>query len=280
MRSAMLTGAGSGIGATTALHLDRLGLQVFAGVDDPADRQVLARQGSDRMYVGPLDTTDIGSVKAFVAAVDERLGVDGLSAVVNTAGEGIAGPLETLPINGLRHQFEVNVIGQVALTQQALPLLRRSRCRGGSRVIFVGSPGGLVAVPFGGAYHASKYALEAIADAWRQELVMDGIHVVIVEPGPVSTPWWAKAARTLDALPASKRYQDRLDAFRESLRRQSKEGAGPQQVAELVEHAVTADRPRTRYSGGVAASVVPKVRPLLPNRLFDRIARRATTRAD
>jgi NAD(P)-dependent dehydrogenase (short-subunit alcohol dehydrogenase family) len=200
--------------------------------------------------------------------------------VVNTAGEGIAGPLETLPINGLRHQFEVNVIGQVALTQQALPLLRRSRCRGGSRVIFVGSPGGLVAVPFGGAYHASKYALEAIADAWRQELVMDGIHVVIVEPGPVSTPWWAKAARTLDALPASKRYQDRLDAFRESLRRQSKEGAGPQQVAELVEHAITADRPRTRYSGGVAASVVPKVRPLLPNRLFDRIARRATTRAD
>jgi NAD(P)-dependent dehydrogenase (short-subunit alcohol dehydrogenase family) len=280
MTTVMISGAGSGIGATTALHLDRLGLQVFAGVHDPSDGEVLARQASGRMQVAPLDVTDIRSVKAFVADVDERLGDAGLTALVNNAGQDIAGPLETLPIESLRRQFEINVIGEVALTQQALPLLRRGRVRGGSRVIFVGSMGGLVAVQFAGAYHASKYAIEAIGDAWRQELATDGIHVVIVEPGPISTPLWAKAAHTLDALPASQRYGERLEAFRESLRRQSKDGTGPQQVAELIEHAVTAERPRTRYAAGVAATVVPKVRRLLPDRLYDRLARRASAHPD
>jgi NAD(P)-dependent dehydrogenase (short-subunit alcohol dehydrogenase family) len=276
MRCLVITGAGSGIGAATALHFDRLGWRVFAGVheDDP----VLARQGSDRLQVRRLDVTDLSSIKGFTAFVDEELGDEGLTALVNNAGEGVAGPLETLPIDSLRHQLEVNVIGQVSVTQQFLPLLRRNQPRDGSRVVFVGSTGGLVAVQFAGAYHASKYAIEAIGDAWRQELAPDGIHVTILEPGPISTPLWAKAAQTLDALPVTERYHDRLESFRESLRRQSKEGAGPGQVVHLLEHALTATRPRTRYTSGVAAAVVPKVRPLLPDRMFDRLARRATAK--
>ncbi|GAA1569057.1 oxidoreductase [Kribbella sancticallisti] len=274
MSSVIITGAGSGIGASTALHLDRLGWQVFAGVHDQGeDSEILARQSSDRMTVLPLDVTDRSSVEAFVATVEKEVEPPGLTAVVNNAGEGIAGPLETLPIDELRHQFEVNVIGLVRVTQQALPLLRRGP---GGRVVFVGSMGGLVAVQFAGAYHASKYAVEAIGDAWRQELAPDGIHVAIVEPGPISTPLWSKAAHTLDRLPPNERYQERLDKFRETLQRQGKEGASPQSIAELIEHAVSADRPKTRYAGGFAATVVPKVRRLLPDRLYDKLARRAS----
>jgi len=276
MATVVITGAGSGIGVAAALHFDRLGWRVYAGVHE--DDGVLARQSSDRVKVKQVDITDLSSVKAFAAFVDEDLGDEGLTGLVNNAGEGIAGPLETLPIDRLRDQLEVNVIGQVAVTQQLLPLLRRNRPADGSRVVFVGSMGGLVAVQFAGAYHASKYAIEAIGDAWRQELAPDGIHVSILEPGPIATPLWAKAANTLDSLPVSERYAKRLESFRESLRRQSKEGAGAEQAVHLLEHALTAPRPRTRYTSGVAAAVVPKVRRLLPDRLFDKLSRRATAR--
>jgi NAD(P)-dependent dehydrogenase (short-subunit alcohol dehydrogenase family) len=208
-------------------------------------------------------------------AVESELGAEALTAVVNVAGEGIAGPLELLPIDSLRHQLDVNVIGSVSVTQSVLPLLRRAP---GGRIVFVGSVGGLVAVQLAGAYHASKYAIEAIGDAWRQELAPEGIAVSIVEPGPIATPLWAKAVETLDRLPDSNRYASRIDAFRESLRSASKNGASSARVATSIEHAVTASRPRTRYPVGFAATVIPKVRPLIPDRLFDMAAQQATTR--
>jgi NAD(P)-dependent dehydrogenase (short-subunit alcohol dehydrogenase family) len=273
MSAVLLTGAGSGIGAATALRLDQLGLRVFAAVHDPADGEILAKQTSDGLSVHQVDVTDADSVRALIGEVDSALGEEGLGAVVNIAGEGIAGPLELLPIDSLRHQLDVNVVGTVAVTQLALPLLRRGTP---GRVIFVGSMGGLVSVQLAGAYHASKYAVEAIADAWRQELAPDGITVSLVEPGPIATPLWAKAIQTLDRLPANDRYAERIDAFRESLRHASKHGASPQKVAEQIEHAVTSDRPKTRYPIGAAAVVVPKIRRLIPDRLFDRAAQRVT----
>jgi len=273
MRSVVITGAGSGIGAATVVRLDRDGWRVFAGVHDPQDLEILDRQTSDRVTVVLLDVTNAASVKDFAGQVDAQLGNDGLHALVDNAGKGVAGPLETLPIESLREQFEVNVVGQVAVTQQFLPMLRRTD---GARVVLVGSVGGLVAVGFAGAYHASKYALEAIGDAWRQELAPDGVQVVIVEPGPLSTPIWSKAAKSLDALPDNDRYRERVDALRGRLERMGKESSGPGQAVELIVHALSAARPHTRYAGGVAASVVPKVRRLVPDRLFDRIAQRLT----
>jgi NAD(P)-dependent dehydrogenase (short-subunit alcohol dehydrogenase family) len=246
---------------------------VFAGVHDPQDAEVLDRQTSDRVTVGIVDVTKAESITDFAGMVTLELGDEGLYALVDNAAKGVAGPLETLPVESLREQFEVNVVGQVAVTQRFLPLLRRSK---GSRVILVGSVGGLVAVGFAGAYHASKYALEAIADAWRQELAPEGVQVVIVEPGPVSTPIWSKAAKSLDALPANERYRDQVDALRERLQRMGKDSSGPGQAVDLIMQALTASRPRTRYAGGVATIVVPKVRRLVPDRLFDRIAHRLT----
>jgi len=184
MTSVLLTGAGSGIGASTALRLDRAGVRVFAAVHDPADGEILAKQASPGLSVHTVDVTDRASVERLAEAVASELGEDPLSAVVNVAGEGIAGPIELLPIDGLRHQLEVNVIGSVSVTQTVLPLLRRGP---GGRVVFVGSMGGLVSVQLAGAYHASKYAIEAIGDAWRQELAPEGISVSIVEPGPIAT---------------------------------------------------------------------------------------------
>ncbi|MEV6286238.1 SDR family NAD(P)-dependent oxidoreductase [Kribbella sp. NPDC051770] len=281
MSAVLLTGAGSGIGAATALRLDQLGIRVFAAVHDPSDGEILAKQTSEKLSVHQVDVTDADSVRALITEVDTALGEAGLDAVVNIAGEGIAGPLELLPIDSLRHQLDVNVVGSVAVTQLALPVLRRAgregERRGPGRIVFVGSMGGLVSVQLAGAYHASKYAMEAIADAWRQELDPDGISVSLVEPGPIATPLWAKAIQTLDRLPANDRYAERVDAFRESLRHASKHGASPQKVAEQIEHAVTAERPKTRYPIGAAAYVVPKVRRLIPDRLFDKAAQRVTS---
>lgn len=274
MLSVVVTGAGSGIGAASVVRFDRDGWRVFAGVHDPADVQVLDGQTSDQVTVLPLDITSASSIEDFAARVEPELGSDGLHAIVDNAGKGIAGPLETLPIENLREQLEVNVIGQVAVTQRFLPLLRRAER---PRIVLVGSVGGLVAVGFAGPYHASKYALEAIADAWRQELAPDGVQVALVEPGPLATPIWSKAARSLDALPDNEHYRDRVGALRERLEKMGKHSAGPDQAVELIVHAVTADRAHTRYAGGVAATVVPKVRRLLPDRVFDRLSHHLTT---
>ncbi|TDD22293.1 SDR family oxidoreductase [Kribbella turkmenica] len=274
MRSVVITGAGSGVGAATTIRLDREGWRVFAGVHHEHEAKVLDRQTSADVTVHHLDVTSPDLVKAFAGEVDLALGGQGLHALVDNAGKGFLGPLETLPLQNLRDQFEVNVIGQVAVTQQFLPLLRRSE---GSRVVFVGSIGGRVASGFAGAYHASKYALEAIADAWRQELTPEGIHVVIVEPGPLATPIWSKAAKTLDSLPPNDLYRERLDALRQRVQRRGKESAGPEEAVELILRAVTASRPSTRYANGIAAKALPAVRRLIPDRVFDRMALRITT---
>jgi len=284
MRTVVITGAGSGIGAATTVRLDKAlatdtdtdadGWRVFAGVHQRHEAEVLDRQTSDRTTVRLLDVTSPESIKEFAGAVDLALGGEGLHALVDNAGKGVMGPLETLPIASLRDQFEVNVVGQVAVTQHFLPMLRRTP---GSRVVFVGSIGGRLAAGFAGPYHASKHALEAIADSWRQELQPEGIHVVMVEPGPLATPIWSKAARTLTALPPSELYDARLAALRERVERRGKDSAGPEEGVRLIVQAISAERPRTRYANGMTATVLPKVRGLIPDRVFDRLAQRATT---
>lgn len=275
MTTVLLTGASSGIGAATALALDRAGMTVFAGFRDPSEAGPLHKGASDRLQVISLDITDEKSIAVAVASLDAQLGDAGLDAVINNAGEGIPGPLEILPIEQLREQLEVNVIGQVALTQAVLPLLRRA----GGRVIFVGSIGGKVAVQFAGPYNASKYAMEAIADSWRQELEPDGIAVSLVEPGPIATPIWAKAAERIDKLlasgsPQTARYRERLRSFQETLRSQGKSGSSPAEVAETIEQAVTAEKPSSRYAVGASAKLTSAVRPLLPDKLVDAVGRR------
>jgi len=276
MKNILITGASTGIGAATALHLDKQGMRVFAGVRDLTDGEKLRADASPELRVVRLDVTEEASIAAAITEVSEEVGDDGLDGLVNNAGEAYPGPLEVVPLAQLRDQLDVNVIGPVAMTRGALPLLRR--CKG--RVVFVGSVGGRGALVFGGPYHASKFAIEAIGDVWRQELQPEGIDVVIVEPGPISTPIWSKGVQRIEALlmgslPEVERYRERLTNYRKTLIKADEGGGSPQDVAEVIEKALTAARPSTRYPVGASARLATALRPLVPDRVYDVVARRA-----
>jgi NAD(P)-dependent dehydrogenase (short-subunit alcohol dehydrogenase family) len=278
MRNILITGASSGIGEATALHLAELGMRVFAGVRSEQDRDALQTKA---VGVGPLQGVifDVRDPASIEAAIDEIAGVvgdEGLSGLVNAAGEGFPGPLEVITLDELREQLEVNVIGQVAVTQAALPLIRQ----GGGRIVFVGSIGGKVAIEFAGPYHASKYAIEAIGDCLRQELQPEGIAVSVIEPGPIATGIWDKAEDRLDGVltrsPRVDRYRDRLLSFRDTLHSADSGGGEPEDVAKAIEKALTSSSPSNRYPVGGSAKLASVVKPLIPDRIYDAVIRRTT----
>src|SRR6476659_201991 len=163
MMNVLITGASTGIGAATALALDQQGMRVFAAVEHEAEGRAALAGASAHLQRVDLDVTSPESMRAAFAEIESALDGAGLHGVVNNAGIGVPGPLETIPLDDLRRQLEVNVLGQVAVTQAALPLVRKAS----GRVLFVGSVGGILASQFAGAYHASKFAIEAIGDVWR-----------------------------------------------------------------------------------------------------------------
>jgi NAD(P)-dependent dehydrogenase (short-subunit alcohol dehydrogenase family) len=273
MPSVLLTGASSGIGAATALHLDARGFDVFAGVEAPLDGEQALAAASPRLRRVVIDVTSADSIAVAVGEVSDAVGAAGLDAVVNNAGIALTGPIELLPIDDLRRQFEVNVLGQVAVTQATLPLIRRA----GGRVVLMSSIGGRVASQFAGAYYASKHALEAIGEALRQELDEEGIPVVLIEPSVISTPIWAKGIAYLDDLmrsgsPRLDVYRDRLLSFRASLEAADEHGKDPQDVAHAVADVLTAAKPDTRVVVGGAGKLLTALRPFVPDRVADTLA--------
>src|SRR5436190_20383212 len=187
--SVVITGASTGIGKTCALRLDRLGFQVFAGVRRTEDGETLKRQASQRLTPITIDVTDSGSIAAAASMVATAVGDAGLQGLVNNAGIAVACPLEFLPISLLSQQLEVNVTGQIDVTQVFLPLLRA----GNGRIVNMGSISGRMAYPLLGPYCASKFALEALTASLRMELRPWHIPVSIIEPGAIATPIWSKA---------------------------------------------------------------------------------------
>jgi NAD(P)-dependent dehydrogenase (short-subunit alcohol dehydrogenase family) len=206
-----------------------------------------------------------------VAVGHAAVGIEELDGLVDNAGIAIAGPLEFLPAEELTRQLDVNVVGQLRVTQAFLPAVRR--CRG--RIVLMGSIAGRSALPFLGAYAMSKFALEAMADALRVELAPSGVHVSIVQPGTIATPIWSKPQRTTDELPpeAGELYGARIGRFRALAAKRSAGGVDPDVVAAAVEHALTASRPRTRYLVGPDAKRRARVQRL-PDRLRDRALER------
>src|SRR5512140_3799828 len=178
----LVTGASTGIGRACVDRLVAGGWRVYASVRTRADADALA--GAHAARVTPLifDVTDLPAVRAAGERIAAERGEAGLQALVNNAGIAVAGPLEFLPPDELRHQLDVNVIGQVAVTQAVLPSLRKAH----GRIVMIGSIAGRSALPFTGAYSASKYALEAITDAWRVELHPWSIDLVMIEPGAIA----------------------------------------------------------------------------------------------
>jgi len=266
MRTALVTGASSGIGAACAARLAGAGWRVFAGVRRSGD----APTGTEEIL---LDITNEDHVLAAAERIDE------LHGLVNNAGIAIAIPLEFIPLEELRRQFEVNVVGQVAVTQAFLPHLRRSR----GRIVFVGSIAGQSALPFLGSYAASKHALEAVADTLRVELRPFGVDVALVQPGTIKTPIWTKSAAVADGLAngagaeLAGLYGERIAAFRKVALRRGAKGASTEEVARAVEAALTVERPRTRKLVGLDAKVRAGIERL-PDRLRDRVYERVLLR--
>jgi NAD(P)-dependent dehydrogenase (short-subunit alcohol dehydrogenase family) len=277
----LVTGASKGIGEACALRLAREGFYVFAGVRSAADGESLIGHGGTDVEPVMLDITDAGQVDAVARRIDEATGGRGLQALVNNAGVAVAGPLEFLPLDELRRQLEINVIGQIAVTQACLPLLRRARAADGAdgragRIVFMSSISGRSALPFTGAYGASKHAIEAAADALRVELHPAGLSVSLVEPGTIATPIWATALeagnRNIERMPPDlmRYYGHAIEGMRRRAGR-GLAGLPPEKVAEVVVHALTARRPRTRYLVGRDARVRAMLKALLPDRWHDRI---------
>jgi NAD(P)-dependent dehydrogenase (short-subunit alcohol dehydrogenase family) len=274
----VVTGASTGIGRASALALQEVGFHVFGSVRTDQDAEKLWNDSAGRVTPLKLDVTDADSIAAASKAVADAVGDAGLAGLVNNAGIAVAGPLELLPIAEFRKQFEVNVIGAVAVTQAMLPLLRHAR----GRLVNVSSVSGGLASPYLGAYAASKFALEALTDAWRMELRNFGIHVAAVEPGPIDTPIWEKSTAEADRMSAGvdpeamSLYKSDLEAIRQTIAKSAATAAPVSKVVEAVVHALTARRPKTRYYLGWGVRVCFKGMKMLPDRLTDCIVRKAT----
>jgi NAD(P)-dependent dehydrogenase (short-subunit alcohol dehydrogenase family) len=276
VRSALVTGASTGIGRATALRLDAAGWRVFAGVRREEDAESLRSAASERLVPLMLDVTDADQIAAAAQRVEAE-GEGGLDGLVNNAGVAIPGPLETLPIEDFRRQIEINLTAQVAVTQALLGSIRRAR----GRIVFISSIGGRMAFPMTGAYHAAKFGIEAVGDVFRQELRPWGISVSIVEPGSIDTPIWERGEQIADEVnersPAHQEelYGRAIERYREVVKQTAERGISPDKVAAVIEHALVDSRPRTRYLVGIDAKAQARLKPLLPARLFDRIVARA-----
>lgn len=277
MAVALISGASTGIGRAASLRLAASGWTVLAGVRKPEDGEKLLAAGGERIVPLLLDVTDAGQIAQAAEWVDEHAGANGLDALVNNAGIGVGGPLELIAVDDLRRQLEVSVIGHVAVTQALLPALRRAGGRG--RIVFVSSVGGRVALPLSAPYAASKHAIEAIADALRGELRSSRVKVVLIEPGSVATPIWGKTGAEAEQMKIPPelhaQYGHVPEAFARTLREVDSRGIPPERVAETIERALTAARPRARYLVGRDAWAMVLGHAVLPTWVFDRVLRRA-----
>ncbi|MGA4986621.1 oxidoreductase [Streptomyces cellulosae] len=262
-KTALVTGASSGIGEATALKLIGLGYTVYGAARRTDRLRRLAERG-----VRPLamDVTDDDSMRSGVDRIVAETGR--IDVLVNNAGYGSYGALEDVPQEEARRQFDVNVFGAVRLTQLVLPHMRARRS---GTVVNVTSMGGKIHTPLGGWYHGTKFALEALSDCLRIEARPFGIDVVVIEPGGIRTEWSGIAADHLEKSSAGGAYSRQAEAVAASMRSEAmvKRMSPPTVIADAVGKAVTARRPRTRYATGFGARPLLALRRFLPDRAFD-----------
>jgi NAD(P)-dependent dehydrogenase (short-subunit alcohol dehydrogenase family) len=272
----LVTGTSTGIGEATARRLDRDGHTVFAGVRREEDGRRLQEGASPRLTPVLLDVTDEAAIAAAVKTITDQVGASGLDGLVNNAGIARGGPLEYLPLEEWRTQLEVNVIGQVAVTQAFIPLLRQAQ----GRVVFIGSVGGRLATPLMSPYNASKFAIAGIAESLRHELRPFGIRVVLVEPGGVKTAIWDKGQAYADELrqrlpaEAIERYRSLIEGLEKGVEFQKRHAVSADKVADVIMHALESPRPRARYLVGRDALVVGMGTRLLPDSVKDALIHR------
>lgn len=268
-KTIFITGASSGIGLASALRLSSDGFHVIAGVLPGEDITPLSNHAS--ISTIPIDITKADMVLKATESIKQAVSDAGLYGLFNNAGIAISGPIEAVPIEALRQQLEVNLIGHIRVTQHLLPLIRPAR----GRIVNTVSILGRVAVPFSGPYSISKFAMEAFTDILRMELKQFGVHVCAIEPGTIATPLWQKTLEHTDALASelspylNELYSAGFESFADTVKNQQGRGISPDEVAQKVSHAFTAARPRTRYVIGGDAQTVSLLRQILPDRVLD-----------
>jgi len=270
----VVTGASSGIGAATALHLAARGYRVFAGVRREADGAALLKE-APAGTLEPLlfDVTDAVQRAAALKQVAGAVGAAGLAGIVSNAGTVVFGALEELPLDELRAQFEINFFGAVGFIQAFLPLVRQGK----GRVVVMSSISGKLSMPFIAPYCSSKFALEAFADALRLELAPEGLFVSLIEPGAVRTPIFEKAGKAAEArmqawsAELKSRYGSRVAALKRVTAESFEKAVKPEKVARVVEQALTARKPKPRYVIGSEAPWVSLFLRLTTDRLRDAV---------
>lgn len=271
----LVTGCSTGIGRASAIALHEAGRTVYASARRLESIADLAELG---IHTVALDVTDEASMVAAVQTVQRESG--GVAVLINNAGYGLYGPVEQVPMDEVRRQFETNFFGLVRLTQLVLPGMRRAKA---GRILNVSSMGGRISLPGGAFYHASKYAVEGFSDALRMEVAQFGIDVVLIEPGPVTTPWNDVAAGSMQgSAPADGAAADGdpYRAFKQAVAGSFDAAAsGPvgklastaEDIAKVITTAVTSNRPRTRYLINAVAKALVATRALLPARASDKV---------
>lgn len=264
-KTALVTGASSGIGEETARTLHKLGYTVYAAARRTDRLEQLTPTG---IHALTMDVTDDESMTSGIEQIIAETGR--IDVLVNNAGYGSFGAIEDVPIDEARRQFEVNVFGLARLTQLVLPHMRAQRS---GTIINISSIGGRFTTLLGGWYHASKHAVEALSDALRMETTPFGIDVVVIEPGLIRTEWSGIAANHLEETAEGSAYASQIKAVANSMRSEStnKRQSPPSVIADTVEKIVTARKPRTRYVVGFAAKPLVTLRHVLPDRAFDRV---------
>lgn len=271
MPSVLVTGAGRGIGKSIVEHLASRGWDVIAGVRTERDAEAVTALDPQRISSVILDVTDAGQIAALNESLPERL-----DAIVNNAGIVVSGPMETVSTEDWRKQLEVNVIGQLAVTKTVLPRLRKSR----GRVVFISSVNGRLSMSLIGAYCASKFALEAAADALRMELRPWGIGVAIVEPAQTDTDMWRTADDMVNEAEATLTTDQRdlygrhIAGMKKMIPLSQKMAVPTEKVSAVVEEALTARRPRARYVVGVGPKLQVALMTNMPAWARDRVLRR------
>lgn len=276
LRSVVVTGVSSGIGLATAKSLLGAGFRVFGSVRKDEDARRVSSELGERFTPLVFDVTDEKAVKTAAARVRSALNGQTLAGLVNNAGIAVAGPLVYLPIADFRNQLEVNLTGVMVTTQAFAPLLGVDRSLKGKpgRIVNLSSVSGRRATPFLGPYAASKFGLEGLSAALRQEMLVFGIDVIVVAPGMVSTPIWDKA-NELDVEPyATTAFASPIENVRFMAVKQGKAGLPPDKIGDVIRRAVTARFPKPRYE--VSRPGMGKlVLSLLSQRTIDRLTANA-----
>ncbi len=267
----VITGTSTGIGAACAVLVADAGYSVFAGVRRTADADAVTRQTSGEVTPMVIDITEADSIATAVETVGGIVGDRGIAGLVNNAGIVRPGPLEFQPMADLRRQLEVNLFGQIAMTQAFLPLIRT----GNGRLVNVGSIGGRLVLPLHGAYSASKFAMEAVTDAFRLELREWGIHVSLVDPGGSASAIFGKTLAAIDDVERDLHargihdYEADIISIRALIKKTADEALPPDHVAKKVVSALTAKKPKTRYLAGKDARKIAVIAKTLPDRVKD-----------